>query len=70
MSRLPFAIFRLYAAVVSAGIGSVFGWAIGWWMMSRSLDGRVSLLVWGVCMVALVAGFGVAAYKGARGLRV
>jgi hypothetical protein len=27
--RLTFALFRLYAAVVSAGIGSVFGWCLG-----------------------------------------
>jgi hypothetical protein len=67
--RLPFALFRLYAAVVSAGIGSVFGWCLGWWMMAKSVSGHVSLLLWGICMLALIAGFGVAAYKGARGLR-
>ena len=67
--RLTFALFRLYAAVVSAGIGSVFGWCLGWWMMARSVSGHVSLLFWGTAMLALIAGFGVAAYKGARGLR-
>jgi hypothetical protein len=69
VSRFPFALFRLYAAVVSAGIGSIFGWCFGWWMMAKSVNGQVSLLLWGICMLALIAGFGVAAYKGARGLR-
>ena len=69
VSRLTFALFRLYAAAVSAGIGSVFGWCLGWWMMSRELSGYGWLVVWGICMLALVVGFGVAAYKGARGLR-
>jgi len=67
--RITFALFRLYAAAVSAGIGSVFGWSLGWWMMYRELSGYVWLFVWGICMLALIAGFGVAAYKGARGLR-
>jgi hypothetical protein len=69
VSRLTFALFRLYAATVSAGIGSVFGWCFGWWMMAKSITGHVSLLLWGIAMLALLAGFGVAAYKGARGLR-
>ena len=30
--RMAFALFRLYAAAVSAGIGSVFGWVLGGWM--------------------------------------
>ena len=67
--RLTFALFRLYAAVVSAGIGSVFGWCLGWWMMAKSVTGHGSLLLWVIAMLALIAGFGVAAYKGARGLR-
>lgn len=67
--RLTLALFRLYATAVSASIGSVFGWSLGWWMMTRELSGYVWLFVWGVCMLALIAGFGVAAYKGARGLR-
>jgi hypothetical protein len=67
--RLTLALFRLYAAAVSAGIGSVFGWSLGWWMMYRELSGYIWLFVWGICMLVLIAGFGVAAYKGARGLR-
>jgi hypothetical protein len=67
--RLTFALFRLYAVAVSAGIGSVFGWCLGWWMMFMELSGYAWLFVWGICMLALIVGFGVAAYKGARTLR-
>jgi hypothetical protein len=69
VKRLTFALFRLYAAAVSAGIGSVFGWCLGWWMMSKELSGYVWLFMWGICMLTLISGFGAAAYKGARGLR-
>ena len=56
--RLTFVLLRLYAALVSAGIGSVFGWGLGWWMMAQSLSGQAPLLLWGVCMLALIALFG------------
>ena len=67
--RFTFALFRLYAAAVSAGIGSVFGWSLGWWMMYREASGYVWFFVWGICMLALITTFGITAYKGARGLR-
>ena len=69
VKRLTFALFRLYAAAVSGGVGSVFGWCLGWWMMTGGLNGHVWLLVWMLCMLALITGFSVAAYRGARGLR-
>jgi len=66
--RLTFALFRLYATAVSAGMGSVFGWALGWWMMVKAVPSyRLSL--WGLGMTALIIVFGMAAYKGARALR-
>jgi hypothetical protein len=68
VKRLTFALFRLYAAAVSAGIGSVFGWCLGWWIMVRGL-GVYGWLLWGVGMLALVAGFAITAYKVARSLR-
>jgi hypothetical protein len=68
VKRLTFALFRLYATAVSAGIGSVFGWCLGWWIMVKGL-GVYSWLLWGVGMLALVSGVAIAAYKGARGLR-
>jgi hypothetical protein len=67
--RMTLALFRVYAAVVVGGIGSVFGWSLGWWMMAKSLSGYAPILVWGLCMTVLVVSFGAAAYKGARGLR-
>jgi hypothetical protein len=69
VARFTFALFRLYAAVVSAGIGSVFGWCFGWWMMAKSITGHVSLLLWGIVILTLITCFGLAAYNGARGLR-
>ena len=68
MKRLTFALFRLYTAAVSGGIGSVFGWCLGWWILVKGL-GVYGWLLWGVGMLVLVSGFAVVAYKGARGLR-
>jgi hypothetical protein len=68
VKRLTFALFRLYAAAVSAGIGSVFGWCLGWWIMVKGL-GVYGWLLWAVGMLALVEGFAIAAYKVARSLR-
>jgi hypothetical protein len=68
MKRLTFALFRLYAAAVSGGIGSVFGWCLGWWILVKDL-GVYGWLLWGGGMLVLVSGFAVVAYKGARGLR-
>jgi hypothetical protein len=67
--RLTLALFRLYSAAIAGGIGSVFGWTLGWWMMYRELSGYAWLVVWGICMLALIVGFGAAAFKGARTLR-
>lgn len=69
VKRLTFALFRLYAATVSAGIGSVFGWCVGWWMMVRQLSGNAWLILWGTCMCTLIGGFALASYKRARNLR-
>lgn len=69
VKRLTFVLFRIYAATVCAGIGSVFGWCLGWWMMATNLNGRASFYVWIPSMLALVAAFGLGAYRGARALR-
>ena len=67
--RFTFALFRLYATAVSAGIGSVFGWCLGWWLMSKEFAWYHGWPLWVLGMLVLILGFGVAAYKGARGLR-
>ena len=69
IERMTFALFRLYAALVSAGIGSVFGWCLGWWMESKNLSGYGWFFLWGFCMLALIAAFSIAAYNRARDLR-
>jgi len=66
--RLTFALFRLYATAVCAGIGSVFGWALGWWIMSKEIA-HYGLLWWCTGMLVLVVAFATAAYKSARQLR-
>lgn len=65
--RFTFALFRLYSTVVVAGIGSVFGWCIGWWMLFYGT--RHSSVLWIVGMGIFIGGFGIAAYRGAHGLR-
>ena len=65
--RITFALFRLYATVVSAGIGSIFGWCFGWWLLTREV--RYAWVLWGAAILILVTGFGITAYKGARSLR-
>jgi len=69
--RFTFALFRLYATAVSAGIGSVFGWALGATLLFTNIASPVWLLwtLWMLTMVALVILFGTVAYKGARSLR-
>ena len=69
IERLTFALFRLYAAGVSAGIGSVLGCSLAWWMMSQSVSGYMRLVFWTACTLTFAASFGAAAYKSARSLR-
>lgn len=66
--RFTFALFRLYATVVAGGIGSVFGWCLGWWMMWKEVA-HYGLLWWCTGMLVLVVVFATAAYKSARQLR-
>jgi hypothetical protein len=66
--RFTFWLFRLYAATVSGGIGSVFGWCLGWWMMSKEVAHYV--LFWSCTgMVILIVVFATTAYKNAIQLR-
>ena len=66
--RFTFALFRLYATAVSGGIGSVFGWCLGWWMTWMQVA-HYRLFWWCTGMLVLVVAFAAAAYKGARQLR-
>jgi hypothetical protein len=66
--RFTFALFRLYAAAISAGIGSVLGWFLGWWMLAKGIA-HFGLWWWALAMLIFTTGFGAAAYKSARALR-
>lgn len=66
--RFTFALFRIYATAISAGIGSVFGWALGWWIAAKEHTYH-GLWWWPLVTLVLTAGFGTAAYKTARALR-
>jgi len=66
--RLTFFLFRFYAAGVAAGIGSVFGWSLGWWIMAHA-EIRYGLAWWVTGMIGLIAVFATASYRGARALR-
>ncbi len=65
--RFTFALFRLYATGVTAGIGSVFGWCFSWWLLAADVPWSWILGLAG--MLASVFGFGIVAYKNARSLR-
>ncbi len=65
--RLTFALFRLYATVVSAGIGSVFGWCFSWWMLASQIRYGWALALCGMLLV--VIGFAMTAYEHSRALR-
>lgn len=65
--RMTFALFRIYAAVVSAGVGSVWGWALGIWIATLGI--RFGWLIWLAAMGMLIAAFGYEGYRLARKLR-
>lgn len=66
--RLTFLLFRLYAAVICGGIGSVFGWLICWWILAKP-SAPYGFWICPFVMLFLVAAFGSQAYQKARALR-
>jgi hypothetical protein len=66
--RSTFALFRIYATAVSAGIGGVLGCALGWWLAAKE-NSYLGLWWWPLGIIVISAGFGTAAYKAARALR-
>jgi hypothetical protein len=66
--QMTFALFRIYSGLISAGIGSVWGWCLwGWLVLNTKVPYR--FLLWGLGMMILCAGFGYAGFRWARKLR-
>jgi hypothetical protein len=65
--RMTFALFRIYATLVCAGIGSVFGWGLG--IAFAVNDVPNGLPLWIATMPILSAGFGFLGYRLAKQLR-
>ena len=66
--RFTFLLFRLYASVVVAGIGSVFGWLVVFLAMVHTWFPHPTWLAMPAVPV-LLAAFGAIAYRHARALR-
>ena len=66
--RMTFQLFRLYAALVSADVGSVWGWCFWFWIVNDK-ELPVRFLLAGVAMLVLCCGFGYAGFREARQLR-
>ena len=60
--RFTFALVRIYVTAVSAGIGSVFGWWLGWSITAKGVN-HLGVLWWALGMLIFIPGFGVAAYR-------
>jgi hypothetical protein len=65
--RFTFALFRLYATAVSAGVGSVFGWCFCGWTLHAEL--RYGWVLSLAVMLVLIVGFGFTAFRNSRALR-
>jgi hypothetical protein len=68
MHRMTFSLFRLYAGLVSAGVGSVWGWGLWIWLV-LDLRARYGIALAGLGMVFLSATFGYAGWHRASNLR-
>ena len=65
--RFTFALFRLYATLISGGIGSVFGWCVSFCILGSEIPHGWILALFG--MLTFVGGFGFMAYRAAGSLR-
>jgi hypothetical protein len=66
--QMTFALFRIYAGLVSAGVGSIWGWCLYIWLvLNTHLPYRFS--IWALGMMGLCAGFGYEGFRWARKLR-
>jgi len=66
--QMTFALFRIYAGLISAGVGSVWGWCLWIWLV---LDSQIPyrVLLWGIGMVGFCVAFGYAGFHWAKNLR-
>jgi len=66
--RMTFALFRVYACLVSFGIGSVFCWAFVFWLGGGGYDVKPRFLLL-AAMLAFCTAFGYGGFRYARHLR-
>jgi hypothetical protein len=66
--RMTFALFRVYACLVSFGIGSVFCWAFVFWLGGGGYDVKPRFLLL-AAMLAFCTAFGYGGFRYARYLR-
>jgi hypothetical protein len=66
--QMTFALFRIYAGLISAGVGSVWGLCLWIWLV---LDSQIPyrVLLWGIGMVGFCVAFGYAGFHWAKNLR-
>jgi hypothetical protein len=65
--RMTFALFRIYVAAVSAGVGSVYGWCFALWLICTQFSYKWSVAI--ASMLTLCAGFGNLGFRIAPRLR-
>ncbi len=68
INRMTFALFRIYATFVVAGIGSVFGLASSFWLGVYFFPHLIWLLL-PFTLIVFTSAFGFAGFRGARSLR-
>ena len=64
---MTFALFRMYATIVSACVGSVCGWTLLIWTSSKGISYGWAL--WFPAIALLIGAYGYAGYRWARQLR-
>jgi hypothetical protein len=68
IGRMTLALFRIYAMLVSGGVGSIWGWSVFLWLLVPPTS-PYAFFFWVPMMIALCAGFGSLGRQFAKELR-